>query len=128
MRDRIVNMLLVVVVVAAQAAPLAATAPTCRMQPSRAPSSCGSCGVDPSASVLPSVSASSCCKFEAAQATSALPGIVPTLLQESGLGGAIPAMTSDITGTATPALANPFATTSHRSTGVSYFHTVALRL
>ncbi len=78
MRRRFVSGFVLAVLVVIQAAPLATAGPACPMV--RAPtaiSRCHTCDASPGADKTPALSAGSCCRFEAASPTSAIPGVVP---------------------------------------------------
>ena len=77
MTRRFTSLLLLTILVAAQAAPLTASARRCPMQPAAQSRHCGQCGIPSAPAGNASVSAASCCRFEAATPAAQTPAVVP---------------------------------------------------
>lgn len=91
MARRFASFVLLGIMMTAQAAPLAASGPVCPME---RPASllCVGCDGSDAPNRGTTVSAASCCRFEAASPTSPAPGVIP-LLQRAQDSGAAPVST-----------------------------------
>jgi hypothetical protein len=86
----VTSLLLLGILLAAQAAPLAASGRRCGMERHARVALCGSCDIAGPPNRATTVSAASCCRFEAASPRSVMPGVVPSIqaAQDSGTAAA----------------------------------------
>ena len=129
MARRFASFVLLGILVTVQAAPLAASGPVCPMERPAA-LLCVGCDVAAASNRATTVSAGSCCRYEAASATSPTPGVIPLLQRAQDSGTAtVTTLAAGPSGDVIPAPAFPSShPSSLRSTDSPITRNIALRL
>lgn len=76
MTRRFVSLLLLAILVAAQALPVSAQGTTCRMARPAPSKECVRCDVNAGSNAAPTLSSGSCCRFDSPRESATLPGVL----------------------------------------------------